>query len=148
MFGIVILPSALKHGVAPENIRPVFRRLAAVGRIGLDPDKRMLIGFDSNGRLLEVAAVFNDDGTVGGVPLTAEMLETWAAEAEAGYSPDQLTPAPLPKGMAWASDERRAVVLRLPVSLDEALADRAAATHQSKDELATQAIANLLVAGG
>jgi hypothetical protein len=85
-------------------------------------------------------------GTIDGVPITAEMLEAFAAEAEAGYSLDQLTPGLLPEGMAWASDQQETVVLQLPTSLAKALANRAAATHQTRDQLATQAITNFLTA--
>ena len=73
-----------------------------------------------------------DLGTVGGTPLTREALEAWAAEAEAGYTLDQLQ-APGKRLRRPAQGVRRTVVLHLPAPVAEALTNRAAATRQTTD---------------
>ena len=87
-------------------------------------------------------------GSVGGAPFTEEMAQALADEAEAGFSPERLTVAPPPLGVLQdPSTPRQTVVVNLPSPLAEALADRAAATNQTSQDLAIKAIADLLAAG-
>ena len=48
------VPSAFKHGVTEENIRHAILNWKYDDIIEDDPDKHLLIGFDSNANLLEI----------------------------------------------------------------------------------------------
>ena len=59
---MIIIDSALKHGVLENEIRYVFEN--AISSITLEefPPKIMLFGFDTNGRAIEVGYFINDNG--------------------------------------------------------------------------------------
>ncbi|MHC6204020.1 hypothetical protein ACYULU_12600 [Breznakiellaceae bacterium SP9] len=52
------IPSAFKHGVTEANIRHAILNWKYDDVLEDDPDKRLLIGFDSNANLLEI--IYND----------------------------------------------------------------------------------------
>jgi hypothetical protein len=58
---IVILESALKHGISEENI--LFCLMHSRNDIVIDdpPIKRVIVGFDNVGRALEIVAIEDDD---------------------------------------------------------------------------------------
>ena len=51
---IVYIPSAFKHGVSAENIRHVLTWPEYEGPLEDGGDKRIVLGFDLNGNLLEI----------------------------------------------------------------------------------------------
>lgn len=79
-------------------------------------------------------------GTSDGVEITDALIEKYAAEAEAGYKPEQLRPRrgrPVSVGDEGAAG---AVPVRLDAPLDEALTARAAADHTSRSEVVREAL--------
>ena len=51
---VVILASALKHGIAPEDMLHAYRNAFQSSKV---EDGWLLIGADSNGNLIEIAVV-------------------------------------------------------------------------------------------
>jgi hypothetical protein len=51
---IIYIPSAFKHGVSIENIRHALSWPEYEGPLEGDGDKRIVLGFDLNGNLLEI----------------------------------------------------------------------------------------------
>ena len=51
---IKFVPSALKHGITEENIRHAILNWKYDDVFENDPEKHLLLGFDSNANLLEI----------------------------------------------------------------------------------------------
>ncbi|MDR0731473.1 MAG: hypothetical protein LBF63_07370 [Treponema sp.] len=51
---IIYAPSAFKHGVSSENIRRAVTFHEYEGPLEDDGDRRIVLGFDHNGNLLEI----------------------------------------------------------------------------------------------
>jgi hypothetical protein len=83
--------------------------------------------------------------TSNGVPITDELIERLAAEAEAGYDPDQLRPASARTlralGIAPDEDELTVPILR---DLRTQLRERAKAEHSTEAELVHRALTDFL----
>lgn len=83
--------------------------------------------------------------TSNGVPITDELIEQLAAEAEAGYDLDQLRPASAQTlralGITPDEDELTVPVLH---DLRAQLRERAAAEHTTEAELVHRALADFL----
>ncbi|WP_082177231.1 ribbon-helix-helix domain-containing protein [Arthrobacter sp. RIT-PI-e] len=83
--------------------------------------------------------------TIGGVPVTEEMIQTWADEAEAGYTPDQLH---IPKrgrplmGTVPATQ----ISVRLEKELMDLVSRNAAQRHVSKSDVVREAVRQYLQA--
>jgi len=76
--------------------------------------------------------------TASGMPVTDELIQALAAEAEAGYDPDSLRRrgGRTPIGSAAA----RVIPVRLDPELEEALRERAAADHSNTSEVIRDAL--------
>ncbi len=76
-------------------------------------------------------------GTINGKPVTEEMLQEWADEAERGYDVSRLKF----RGRPPMGDEpAKVTTLRLEPSLDAALRERAKRDHQSRSEVIRAAL--------
>ncbi len=75
----VILPSAGRHGVDPEDALHVLRN--PVRTFAMDEEMTMVIGADRVGRLIEVGVVENHDEpgllVVHAMPARAKFLKEW-----------------------------------------------------------------------
>ncbi|MFN6121979.1 MAG: hypothetical protein ACK5CE_20425 [Actinomycetes bacterium] len=56
-----VLPSARKHGISDDDIRPAFENAVASITVAAQPDFSMVLGPDQAGRLLEIGVVADDD---------------------------------------------------------------------------------------
>ena len=56
--------SAFKHGVTEADIRNAFLTVRLDLAIGIDPEKFVLVGFDTNANLLEVMYNITDDSII------------------------------------------------------------------------------------
>lgn len=75
--------------------------------------------------------------TIDGVPVTEEMIEAWAAEAEAGYPVERLRK----RGRQPVGDGPGSVVpVRMDAALLQALAERAEKEHVSRSEAIREAV--------
>ena len=75
--------------------------------------------------------------TIGGVPVTEEMIEEWVAEAERGFDPATLRPV----GRPPLGDGPSSVVqVRVDPALDDALASRAAEDATTTSEIVRRAL--------
>jgi len=61
---IVFVPSAFKHGINEADIRRAVRTPFCVTLVDEYEDKYALIGFDTNGNLLEILYNLLDDQTI------------------------------------------------------------------------------------
>jgi hypothetical protein len=76
-------------------------------------------------------------GTSGGVPITDEVIERLAGEAERGLDHRKLRPRGRPPMGARAA---RVAQVRLPPDLSEALAQRAARDHTAASDVIRRAL--------
>jgi hypothetical protein len=58
---IVILDSAHKHGISDYSINVSILNKVADELMEDEPEKRLVVGFDQNGRALEIIGVMKDD---------------------------------------------------------------------------------------
>jgi hypothetical protein len=82
-------------------------------------------------------------GTSNGVPITDELIERAAAEAEAGYDPDQLTPRPTGRPLIGAAPAK-GLPVRFPPELRHQLQERAEAEHVTEADVVRRAVADYL----
>jgi hypothetical protein len=78
--------------------------------------------------------------TIGGVPITDDQIETWAAEAEAGYDVEQL--ASRGRGRPGrGAQPSQVVAVRLTVEELAAIDARAEREHKTRSEAVREALA-------
>ncbi len=82
-------------------------------------------------------------GTSNGVPITDELIERAAAEAEAGYDLDQLTPRPTGRPLI-GSAPAKGLPVRFPPELRLQLRERAEAEHVTEADVVRRAVKNYL----
>ena len=58
---MIILDSALKHGISKQDIEYVYEYAVNSLVLDINPEKTMLFGFDTIGRGLEVGYIVNDN---------------------------------------------------------------------------------------
>lgn len=115
-----VLWSAHRHGVATESIDHVLRHAGVVEQISEDPSRYLVLGPDEAGNLLELVVLDRPQGpavihaigderqvsppaaegmvrmssthgtTNEGTPITDEMVEAMADEAEGGYDVEEI----------------------------------------------------------
>jgi hypothetical protein len=59
---VEVLPSALRHGLDPEDIQHALVHALAVDEIGEDPLRYLVLGPDRAANLLELVALDRPDG--------------------------------------------------------------------------------------
>jgi len=64
IFGVEIIDAARKHGVSDDSIRHAVEHALVSEEVGEEPLRRLFLGPDAAGNLLEVAAVIRTDGTL------------------------------------------------------------------------------------
>ena len=82
-------------------------------------------------------------GTSNGVPITDELIERAAADAEAGYDLDQLTPRPTGRPLI-GSAPAKGLPVRFPPELRHQLQERAEAEHVTEADVVRRAVADYL----
>jgi hypothetical protein len=61
---VIVRASALKHGLAEEDVRKAAQAALIDGPLDEDnPQRRLRVGFDTRARLLEIVVLVWDDGT-------------------------------------------------------------------------------------
>ncbi|AWH95954.1 hypothetical protein [Dietzia psychralcaliphila] len=62
---VIVRSSARKHGISDEDIRAALDTAVLSGPLDDDhPQRNLVLGFDTNARILELVALHYDDGTV------------------------------------------------------------------------------------
>lgn len=62
---MIVRPSARKHGITDDDIRAALESPVLSGPLDDDhPQRNLVLGFDTNARVLELVALHYDDGTV------------------------------------------------------------------------------------
>lgn len=62
---VIVRSSARKHGISDEDIRAALESPVLSGPLDDDhPQRNLVLGFDTNARVLELVALHYDDGTV------------------------------------------------------------------------------------
>jgi hypothetical protein len=59
---VEVLPSALRHGVEPEDIQHAVVHALAVDQVGDDPDRFLVLGPDRAANLLELVVLDRPTG--------------------------------------------------------------------------------------
>ncbi|MBG6184859.1 hypothetical protein IWX65_002837 [Arthrobacter sp. CAN_A214] len=81
--------------------------------------------------------------TIDGVPITEEMIEAWAGEAEAGYAPDQLH-APRRGRPTMGLAPAAQLSVRFEKDLMDLVTQNAAERHVSKSDVVREAVRQYL----
>jgi hypothetical protein len=132
-FGVEIHESARKHRVADHDILHAIDHALALDDAGEDPDRRLLVGPDTAGNLIEV------------VVMTTTDVEQLAAEAEASYDVDALIARRGRRGRPTLGTSAASVEsVRLDPELRRELLDRARAEGTTTSELIREALRRYL----
>ena len=83
--------------------------------------------------------------TIDGVPVTEEIIQAWAAEAEAGYTPDQLQ-VPRRGRPLMGTAPAAQLSVRLEKELMDLVSRNAAERHVSKSDVVREAVRQYLQA--
>ena len=82
-------------------------------------------------------------GSSNGVPVTDEVIERAATEAEVGYELDQLTPRPTGRPLI-GSAPAKGLPVRFPPELRDQIRQRAEVDHVSESDVVRRAVADYL----
>lgn len=77
--------------------------------------------------------------TIHGVPVTEDMIQDWAAEADAGYAPEQLHPAKRGRP-TLGSKPAVQVSVRLEAELLDLVAENAERRHVNRSDVIREAV--------
>jgi predicted transcriptional regulator len=83
--------------------------------------------------------------TINGTPVNEEMIQAWAAEAEAGYAPEQLQ-APRRGRPTMGAAPAAQLSVRLEKDLMDLVSRNAAERHVSKSDVVREAVRQYLQA--
>ncbi len=64
IFAVEIIDAARKHGVSDDSIRHAVEHTLVSEEVGEEPLRRLFLGPDAAGNLLEVVAIIRTDGTL------------------------------------------------------------------------------------
>jgi hypothetical protein len=170
---VEVLRSALRHAVEPEDIEHVVRNALVVEEIAEDPVRYLLLGADRAGRFLELVVMDRPAGTgcdpcnadasevpnsasegammstthgrtADGTPITDEMVEVIADEAERGYDVEPILRARRGGRPSMGTAASSVESVRLDPELKRDLLLRAAEEHISVSEAIRRAISRYL----
>ncbi len=157
-----VLPSALRHGVDPEDIQHVLVHALAVDEIGEDPLRYLVLGPDQAGHLLELVVLDRPNGPAVIHAQVSEMarrrkasadaldqaqVEALVAEAERGYDVEEILRRRRVGRPALGSAAASVESVRLDPELKRDLLLRAARDHSSVSEVIRRALGEYLHAG-
>ena len=171
-----VLRSALRHGIAGEDIHHAIDNSVAVDEVGEDAIRWLILGPDRAGNLLELVVMDRPTGPAvihampmrahlpataaerqartdmnhgqhkDGTPITETGIETMADEAERGYDVDTLLRRRRGGRPPLGSAAASVESVRLDPELKRALLLRAAQEHVSVSEVIRRAIGEYLQA--